>query len=287
MLNYFVFPIQLKISHFCFTFYFHYRYANLGLQRQYLKLKSYQRFTEAWSLLERADARGLFDDFLNLSKSVNYAIPLRIASVGGGPGFELFACQEYFNYRTDKKLILELTSMDYEKTWGEYARLMGFRFIHYDLKTGRLLNTLGYKKGQLHFVIFSAVMEMYVANDVACDWLSNLLLKEGVIAAMVDSRSQKLKAHRMMEQRGITAVALLPSSGSDDCGPTGDERQSLLIPPTTKILPMDNIRSINMNKNCVFPNVPFAKKSRKNNVTHCGTSRSSSSTSSSYKKRKF
>ena len=33
-------------------------YGQAGLQRQYLKLKSYQRFTEAWSLLERADARG-------------------------------------------------------------------------------------------------------------------------------------------------------------------------------------------------------------------------------------
>jgi hypothetical protein len=41
-------------------------YANLGLQRQYLKLKSYQRFTEAWSLLERADARGLCFLFLIL-----------------------------------------------------------------------------------------------------------------------------------------------------------------------------------------------------------------------------
>jgi hypothetical protein len=113
---------------------------------------------------------------------------------------------------------------------------MGFRFIHYDLKTGNLLKTLGYAPGQLHFVIFSAVMEMcvrlflffyfcsstlkniqrssdvslflfsslfrYVANAVSCNWLAKLLLEEGVHAAMVDSRSQKLKAHRMMEQRG-------------------------------------------------------------------------------------
>ena len=50
--------------------------------------------------------------------------------------------------------------MDYERTWGEYARLMGYRFIHYDLKQGNLLSTLGYQPGQLHFVIFSAVMEM-------------------------------------------------------------------------------------------------------------------------------
>ena len=147
-------------------------YANLGLQRQYLKLKSYQRFTEAWSLLERADARGLFDNFLasnpsssssstSSSSSSTTPIVLRIASVGGGPGFELYACQEYFKYKyKNHNVTLELTSMDYEKTWGEYARLMGFRFIHYDLKTGNLLQTLGYLPGQLHFVFFSAVMEM-------------------------------------------------------------------------------------------------------------------------------
>ena len=161
-------------------------YANLGLQRQYLKLKSYQRFTEAWSLLERADARGLFDPFFSSSMKnggggsgsggggddekngggggEDKPIVLRIASVGGGPGFELYACQKYFQQKKYKNLNreirLELTSMDYEKTWGEYARLMGYRFIHYDLKKGNLLHILGYQPGELHFVIFSAVMEM-------------------------------------------------------------------------------------------------------------------------------
>lgn len=125
------------------------------------------------------------------------------------------------------------------------------------------LLSIGYAKGQLHFVIFSAVMEMYVANDTACDWLSRLLLEEGVVAALVDSRSQKLKAHRMMEQRGVTAVALLPGSGQSDCGPSGDERQSLLIPPTTRVLPMQDARAQAMAHNCVFPNVPFAKGNNK------------------------
>ena len=81
-------------------------------------------------------------------------------SFQGGPGFELYACQEYFKRKKNYNIQLELTSMDYERTWGEYARLMGYRFIHYDLKRGNLLSTLGYQPGQLHFVIFSAVMEM-------------------------------------------------------------------------------------------------------------------------------
>jgi hypothetical protein len=55
----------------------------------------------------------------------------------------LYAVQQYFNVKTNRLLTMELTSMDYEKTWEEYARLMGFRFIHYDLKQGNLLHTLG------------------------------------------------------------------------------------------------------------------------------------------------
>ena len=34
--------------------------AHRGLQRQYLRFKSFQRFTETYNLVERASARGLF-----------------------------------------------------------------------------------------------------------------------------------------------------------------------------------------------------------------------------------
>ena len=83
---------------------------------------------------------------------------------------------------------LELTSLDLEDSWGEYVRLMGFRFCQWDLRTGQLLSRLGYQPGDLHFVIVSAVMEMYMANDNCCDWLAKLLLQEGVGAALIDSR---------------------------------------------------------------------------------------------------
>ena len=65
-------------------------YGMPGLQRTYLEMKSYQRFTEMWSLLERAHLYGLFD---NVKPDQN----LRVASLGGGPGFELLAFQEFLN----------------------------------------------------------------------------------------------------------------------------------------------------------------------------------------------
>ena len=43
------------------------RYAHPGLQAIYLRLKSFQRFTESWALYERAAHHGLFDSYL-LSK---------------------------------------------------------------------------------------------------------------------------------------------------------------------------------------------------------------------------
>ena len=39
-------------------------YAHPGLQALYLRLKSFQRFTESWALYERAAARGIFDPWV-------------------------------------------------------------------------------------------------------------------------------------------------------------------------------------------------------------------------------
>jgi hypothetical protein len=64
-------------------------YGHPGLQLFYLKLKSWQRFTETYALLERAAMRGLFDAPLPEGR------PLRVAALGGGPGYELLAAQRY------------------------------------------------------------------------------------------------------------------------------------------------------------------------------------------------
>jgi len=44
-------------------------YGHAGLQHMYLRFKSMQRFCETWAMLERAAARGLFDDAFGRAKA--------------------------------------------------------------------------------------------------------------------------------------------------------------------------------------------------------------------------
>ena len=62
-------------------------YGHPGLQHMYLRYKSFQRFTETYALLERAEMRSLFSgDGAFTPKPTGR--PLRVASIGGGPGCE-------------------------------------------------------------------------------------------------------------------------------------------------------------------------------------------------------
>lgn len=193
-------------------------YGMPGLQRTYLEMKSYQRFTEMWSLLERAHIYGLFN-------SVNANQPLRVASLGGGPGFELLAFQEFFKLKKLGPKNINFISADLEKTWGEYVNLLGFDFIHYNLKDCNFLSRANVQqRGKIDFLLVSAVMEMYMSNEESANDLANMLSPAGgVKAVLVVSRSSKLSAHRLMEKRGVRAVPLFPN---------GNEKLSLLLSPT-------------------------------------------------------
>jgi hypothetical protein len=73
-------------------------YSHPGLQRMYLRMKSIQRFTEIWSLLERAKALGVFHDIFagrneeeeegngGERERLTKENVIRIAAIGGGPG---------------------------------------------------------------------------------------------------------------------------------------------------------------------------------------------------------
>jgi hypothetical protein len=117
-------------------------YGQPGLQREYLIYKSLQRFTETWALLERATVAGLFvpeflrnkkveddesddddDEGKDLSSSDeddddDDVQPIRVVSVGGGPGYELFATREFFA-RYAGSVPVQLCSLDLEQSWDE------------------------------------------------------------------------------------------------------------------------------------------------------------------------
>jgi mRNA guanylyltransferase len=217
-------------------------YGMPGLQRTYLEMKSFQRFTEMWSLLERAHACDLF-------RCVRNTMNVRVCSMGGGPGFELLAFQEYFKEKTIGPQTLDIISADLEITWGEYVRLLNFDFIKYDVTACNLLQRCEVStKGRLDFILVSAVMEMYMSNEKCADDMKMMLTRGGVRAILVVSRSKKLSAHRLMEKRGIRVIPLLPG---------GDERLSLLLSPE-----LAGQLEQGIERNCdsvipLFPNVPY------------------------------
>lgn len=86
-------------------------YAHPGLQSVYLRLKSFQRFTESWALYERAARRGVLERYLTPTSTADGAgsageggeggggLPrLRVASLGGGPGYELLAFEWFIEF---------------------------------------------------------------------------------------------------------------------------------------------------------------------------------------------
>ena len=136
-------------------------YAHPGLQALYLRLKSFQRFTESWALYERAAARGIFDPWVRPAdgttadgttadgatadgttadklaadggtdaESVGARSAsgerrgdrpaerpkLCVASLGGGPGYELLALSWYLRQLAIKRGVrpprLDLVSLD-------------------------------------------------------------------------------------------------------------------------------------------------------------------------------
>lgn len=73
-------------------------YAHPGFQCEYLRLKSFQRITESWSLFERAAQFGIFDRYLNDALDNDGDTTLHVVSLGGGPGYELLAFEWFFEY---------------------------------------------------------------------------------------------------------------------------------------------------------------------------------------------
>ena len=221
-------------------------YGHPGLQLYYLKLKSWQRFTETYALLERAWRRGLFDAPLPEGR------PLRVAALGGGPGYELLAAQRFFTEVVGAKE-LELINTDVQPTWREYSEALGFKFHVHDITAGGLDQLVGQ---EIDYVIVSYVC-IYVAknkgdpvHEATCDeW--KRLLDGGVRALLVSERSEETAACGMMEARGVPVERLIEQSLGKD------ERQSLFLSPGAAPLPRPRPSRADDDRELTFTNVPF------------------------------
>ena len=106
-------------------------YGHLGLQAEYLRLKSLQRFTEGWMAMQRAYNAGALRKYMGEGP----AVPLRVASFGGGPGFELVAIRSFCE-RHLPRASLSLASLDLATEWKPCAEGLGVAFHPWNVNDG-------------------------------------------------------------------------------------------------------------------------------------------------------
>lgn len=225
-------------------------YAHPGLEWMYLRMKSLQRFTEIYSLLERCKSRGVFNHILERGNS-----SLRIASVGGGPGYELLATKLFFQEHAPG-VELDLISTDVCAAWKPYVELLGFRFEQYDLmdRERSLMDAIGHRTGEVDFCIVSCVM-IYVTNSHTLENFSRLIHNDKVKAILLSERGEKMKAANMFEELGGAVTRLIDQSYGKD------ERQVVFSSKKFKDtrLTKDNESLFEP----TFPNVPYEEQKHK------------------------
>ena len=233
-------------------------YGHPGLQRTYIKLKSFQRFTETWATLERAAADGLFDvhrpDYQGDDADEFKGHPIKIASIGGGPGYELLATKLFFD-QFAPGVELELVSLDLCPSWRQYVEGLGFTFYHWDIRDGKLLETMQLVPGDLTYVIISYVL-IYCSDDPTMDMLADLVTEGGVRAIIVSERSESTAGCSMMESRNIHVAKLMDQSMGRD------ERQCIYVSDPTMLRSANGGGGGEMEQEefvPVFPNVPFSE----------------------------
>ena len=240
-------------------------YGLPGFQWMYLRLKSYQRFTETWAVLERCAEAGLFDEGQILA-----AAP-RVCSLGGGPGYELLAYdlfQKYWEARDASQPhawrldapwppppagqndeTTRFWSLDLQPSWHTYVDLLGYGFHQWDMHRAKLDLIDGGKRGVV--CLLSNIM-CYCTDDATAD-LFTKLLKTSVAAIVANERGAEQGIAPLLERRGVVVVKLL-----DQTAAGRDDRQLIFLPPgSPTTLPNIPLPEATYR---VFPNVPYEEK---------------------------
>jgi len=229
-------------------------YSHPGLQRMYLRMKSIQRFTEVWCLLERCYMLGMFDDIIKRGEGM-----VRIASIGGGPGYELLATKLFFADKAPN-VELELISMDLCVAWKVFVEELGFKFIQYDINNEEGINPLQaaeLERGDIQFCIVSCLM-IYCTNEKVLNMFRKLTHDDGVNAILVSERGERTKACSMMEELGGEVIRLIQSNGMD-------ERQAIWC---SKEYANEKLHTCSPDyeahqDDSVFPNVPYCEHKKR------------------------
>ncbi|KAA8497341.1 hypothetical protein FVE85_1070 [Porphyridium purpureum] len=233
-------------------------YGHLGLQAQYLRLKSFQRFTETWTMLERAQVAGVFAELEQSDEeAVDLSVrqPVRVASIGGGPAFELLAFQKFFA-RHFPHIQIEYRNLDLQPGWKTYSEMLGFPFRTWDINDANLHEACGWQDCRIDYVLISYVL-IHVAktpgvpqHEAVCESLCNYMKQDGVRAMLVCERSPRNRSMDMIEARGIQVLRLMSQRAG------ADERQTVWRLPPAKRDP-EPLREAEAFRSTLFPNVPY------------------------------
>lgn len=244
-------------------------YDHIGFQREYLRFKSVQRFTETFALLERAFNAGAF-------AAVGASAPdarCRVASLGGGPGFELVAVRAFFRIHFPH-VVLELVSLDLASSWAPYCAELGVDFAQWDVNDGDGL--LPACKGPVDFAIISYVLHHYMSNGHCAAWLGRWLAGPRPAASLppasaavgppealgtapapravfISSRYESLRHEvDLITARGVRVYALMgQAAGSDHRQLIFHGPQHAALEPPAVPIPKPT-----------FPNVPYEEHKR-------------------------
>ena len=229
-------------------------YSHPGLQRMYLRMKSIQRFTEVWCLLERCNMLGMFDGIIKRGEGI-----LRIASIGGGPGYELLATKLFFADKAPN-VELELISMDLCPAWTPFVEELGFKFIQYDINNEEGINPLQaaeLERGDIHFCIVSCLM-IYCTNEKVLNMFKKLTHYDGVNAILVSERGERTKACSMLEELGGEVIRLIDQSNGMD------ERQAIWCSKEYANEKLQCSPDYQAHQNeSIFPNVPYCEHKKR------------------------
>jgi hypothetical protein len=204
-------------------------YGHLGLQAEYLRLKSIQRFTEGWAAMQRSYNAGALREFMGEGEP--RSVPLRVASFGGGPGFEMVAvrafCERYL-----PRAAPEFASLDLATEWAPCANALGMKFAEWNVNDGDgVLRAAGWPK--IDLAIISYVLYHYMSNEHCAEWLSRRIGTGEIGKVLIISRFEELEYQiESVERRGVRVVKLMRQPRYSARKST-DHRQMLYLPAST------------------------------------------------------
>jgi len=189
-----------------------------------------------------------------------------VASLGGGPGYELLALAWYLEQLAGERGVapprLDLVSLDLQPSWEPYLLALPepaeaeaggggttYRFAQWDIKAG--VDARDAAGGPLDLCLVSNVL-VYCSDEPSAAVLA-ALLESGVKAILLNERGGEQKMVGMVERHGVVVAKLL----DQDSAAGRDDRQLVFAPAGTS-LPSPSGALAH-----VFPNVPYEESKQR------------------------